>query len=78
MGMFSTDPNSGPYSARVVESRWKTQTLYSYNNTFVNFTGNPFVYSQVSGNGQFSSASQARNNIYWNSQLGEPPGGHGL
>jgi hypothetical protein len=67
------DPNSGAYSARVVEARWKTQTLYSYNNTFVNFTGNPFVYSQISGNGQFSSSSQCRNNIYWNSQISTPP-----
>ena len=74
-GNVFRDPNNGLYSARVVEARWKTQTLYFYNNTCVGFTGNPFIFGEASGgvDGHWSASSQARNNIYWMSQLGSPP-----
>lgn len=72
-GNLFYNPNNGLYGARVVEAREANQTLYFYNNTCVNFTNAAFVFNQVSGDGQFTSSSQARNNIYWNSQLNIPP-----
>lgn len=72
-GNLFYNPNGGSYSARVIEARWQTQTAYMYNNTFVNFTGDPYVWSAVAGNGSWSSSTIGENNIYWNAQIAEPP-----
>ena len=65
-------------SARVAEARFWSQTIYSYNNTFINLNadgffpgGRSYAYGQAPG-ATWSDSSLARNNIYW-STVGEGP-----
>ena len=56
------DPSTSSYP-RYLESQTSNMLVYSYNNTLVNI---PYGTVLTSNGGTWSSSSQGRNNIYWN------------
>jgi len=55
------DPMPGSYP-RVAEAQESAQTIYLYNNTFVNLY---YICASTSNAGTWSSSSQARNNLFY-------------
>jgi hypothetical protein len=56
------DPSTSSFP-RYLESQTNSMLVYSYNNTLVNI---PYGTVLTSNGGSWSSSSQGRNNIYWN------------